>query len=198
MQESVRLAKSHGVEVGAHPSYPDPENFGRTSMNLPKDRLIEVITSQVDQLIQIGLNEEHPLQYVKPHGALYNDMMANFELFESVLEAMVQCSVPLKLMVLANDQHARLKALADHKGVELIYEAFADRAYTDNGQLVSRSHTHAVHSSADAISQVRRLVERGEILSEHRLPLTFPVDSICVHGDNSDALKVVQQIRALI
>jgi UPF0271 protein len=198
MRDTVRLAKQFGVEAGAHPSYPDPENFGRTSMTLSKERLIEVITSQVDTLCQIAKEEQYPIHYVKPHGALYNDMMEDTELFDTVLDAIRHCSGPLKLMLLANDQHSEFKALADRKGVELIYEAFADRAYTDKGQLVSRSQAHAVHSATNAISQVSRLVEEGVIISENSLPLTFPVDSICVHGDNPEALKVVQQIRALI
>ena len=198
MRDTIRLAKQFGVEAGAHPSYPDPDNFGRTSMNLPRDELIEVITSQVDTLCQIAEEEQYPIQYVKPHGALYNDMMADTELFDRVLDAIKHCSKPLKLMLLANDQHSVFKALADRKGVELIYEAFADRAYTDNGKLVSRSQANAVHSASDAISQVQRLVDEGKILSENSQPLIFPVDSICVHGDNPEALKVVQQIRALI
>jgi len=198
MRDTIRLAKQFGVEVGAHPSYPDPDNFGRTSMNLPRDELIEVITSQVDTLCQIAEEEQYPIQYVKPHGALYNDMMTDTKLFDTVLDAIKHCSKPLKLMLLANDQHSAFKALADRKGIELIYEAFADRAYTDNGQLVSRSLANAVHSASDAISQVQLLVDEGQILSENSLPLTFPVDSICVHGDNPAALKVVQQIRALI
>jgi UPF0271 protein len=198
MRDTVRLAKEYGVEVGAHPSYPDPENFGRTSMTLPREALIEVITHQVDTLSQIAEEEQYPIHYVKPHGALYNDMMADRELFSTVLEAINRCSEPLRLMLLANDKHPEFSALADRKKIELIFEAFADRAYTDHGQLVSRSHAHAVHSEADAINQVRRLVEEGVILSENGHPLIFPVDSICVHGDNPEALRVVQQIRALI
>ena len=125
-------------------------------------------------------------------------MMADRELFSTVLEAINRCSEPLRLMLLANDKHPEFSALADRKKIELIFEAFADRAYTDHGQLVSRSHAHAVHSEADAINQVRRLVEEGVILSENGHPLIFPVESICVHGDNPEALRVVQQIRALI
>ena len=198
MRDTLRLAKEYGVEVGAHPSYPDSENFGRTSMTLPREALIEVITHQVDTLSQIAEEEQYPIQYVKPHGALYNDMMADSELFDTVLDAIKRCSKPLKLMLLANDKHTEFSALADRKKVELIFEAFADRAYTDQGQLVSRGQAHAVHAASDAINQVLRLVEEGVILSENSHPLIFPVESICVHGDNPEALKVVQQIRALI
>ena len=198
MRDTLRLAKEYGVEVGAHPSYPDSENFGRTSMTLPREELIEVITHQVDTLSQIAEEEQYPIHYVKPHGAFYNDMMADSELFDTVLDAIKRCSKPLKLMLLANDKHTEFSALADRKKVELIFEAFADRAYTDQGQLVSRGQAHAVHAASDAINQVLRLVEEGVILSENSHPLIFPVESICVHGDNPEALKVVQQIRALI
>jgi UPF0271 protein len=198
MRDTLRLAKEYDVEVGAHPSYPDPENFGRTSMTLPREELIEVITRQVDTLCQIAEEEQYPIHYVKPHGALYNDMMADSELFDTVLDAINHCSKPLKLMLLANDKHPEFSALADRKKVELIFEAFADRAYTDQGQLVSRNQSHAVHSASDAINQVHRLIYEGVILSENSNPLIFPVDSICVHGDNPEALRVVQQIRALI
>ena len=195
MRETILLAKAAGVEIGAHPSYPDPDNFGRTSMSITPKALSETLLDQILMLLRISIEELYPISYVKPHGALYNDMMADLSLFETVVKVVAQIPLPLKLMILANRNHDRYLEIADRHKVSLIYEAFADRAYTDDGKLVARSQANAVLNESAALEQVKHLVSQGQIISESGKALTFPVDSLCVHGDNPEALNMVARIR---
>ena len=195
MRETILLAKATGVEIGAHPSYPDPVNFGRSSMSITPEALSETLLDQILILLRISIEEVYPVSYVKPHGALYNDMMADLSLFETVVKVVAQIPLPLKLMILANRDHDRYREIADRHKVSLIYEAFADRAYTDDGKLVARSQANAVLNESAALEQVKHLVSQGQIISESGKALTFPVDSLCVHGDNPEALNMVARIR---
>ena len=195
MRETILLAKAAGVEIGAHPSYPDPDNFGRTSMSITPKALSETLLDQILMLLRISIEEVYPVSYVKPHGALYNDMMADLSLFETVVKVVAQIPLPLQLMILANRDHDRYREIADRHKVSLIYEAFADRAYTDDGKLVARSQANAVLNESAALEQVKHLVSQGQIISESGKALTFPVDSLCVHGDNPEALNMVARIR---
>ena len=195
MRETILLARAAGVEIGAHPSYPDPDNFGRTSMSITPEGLSETLLDQILLLLRISIEEVYPISYVKPHGALYNDMMADLSLFETVVKVVAQIPLPLKLMILANRDHASYREIADRHKVSLIYEAFADRAYTDDGKLVARSQDNAVLNESAAVEQVKHLVSQGQIISESGKALTFPVDSLCVHGDNPEALSMVARIR---
>ena len=195
MRETILLAKAAGVEIGAHPSYPDPDNFGRTSMSITPKALSETLLDQILMLLRISIEELYPISYVKPHGALYNDMMADLSLFETVVKVVAQIPLPLKLMILANRNHDRYLEIADRHKVSLIYEAFADRAYTDDGKLVARSQANAVLNESAALEQVKHLLSQGQIISESGKALTFPVDSLCVHGDNPEALNMVARIR---
>ena len=195
MRDTILLARAAGVEIGAHPSYPDPDNFGRSSMSISPEALSETLQEQILLLLRISIEEIYPISYVKPHGALYNDMMADISLFETVVKVIAQIPLPVKLMILANREHDRYREIADRHKVSLIFEAFADRAYTDDGKLVARSQANAVLNEKSAVQQVKQLVSQGQISSESGKLLTFPVDSICVHGDNPEALEMVDTIR---
>lgn len=199
LQQALRLAVAHQVQIGAHPAYPDLQGFGRRSMQLSESELIGCIQYQVSALQGLATLAGGQLTYVKPHGALYNDMMKNTVLRGQVFRAVAQFSNPsLALMIQAHPDHAIFQAEADALGLSLYFEAFADRRYTDEGWLTPRSQSNAVLNHDEAVAQARQLIEQGTITTEHGQILTCPVDSLCVHGDSPDAVEMATHIRQLL
>lgn len=187
------------MQIGAHPAYPDLQGFGRRSMQLSESELIGCIQYQVSALQGLATLAGGQLTYVKPHGALYNDMMKNTVLRGQVFRAVAQFSNPsLALMIQAHPDHAIFQAEADALGLSLYFEAFADRRYTDEGWLTPRSQSNAVLNHDEAVAQARQLIEQGTITTEHGQILTCPVDSLCVHGDSPDAVEMATHIRQLL
>ena len=198
MKKTLLSAKSHNVVVGAHPSYPDLAGFGRRSMNLPAVEIIAIVQYQIAALAGMAENIDMPITYVKPHGALYNDMMANGHIRSAVMEAIAGSHLPLAFMLQATPDAETHRQEAEMFGLELIFEAFADRCYDDNGALLSRAKEGAVHSREKMLAQVSQLKNDGSVttISGHRLELQ--ADSLCVHGDNIDGVNAIQEIRQLI
>lgn len=207
--ETVAAAVSRGVAVGAHPSYPDRENFGRIS------RFSEITPAALQdsiaqQIVAVGVAlHEHggQLHHVKAHGALYNDAAANPEVARAFLEAVTiaeqflrqRSTVPpsaLPVMAMANSALAELEAGI---GRPILFEMFADRAYLPTGRLVPRSESRAVlHDADEIVARVLDLLATGEItaIEGSRIPIT--VDTICVHGDNPNAVQIARQLRAAL
>lgn len=198
MAKTLQLAKQHGVAVGAHPSYPDLQGFGRRSMALSASEIINTMRYQIAALDGMALSAGVALSYVKPHGALYNDMMSKPAVFDAVLDAVAGFYKPLKLMILATAQQQQYLELAKPKGVALLFEAFADRRYTDEGTLTPRSQSGAVLHGDEMLAQVARLVKHGTVTTVSGKQLALNADTLCVHGDNQTAIAQVQQIRALL
>ena len=198
MKKTLLLAKQHNVTVGAHPSYPDLNGFGRHSMNIPAADLIALMQYQIAALTGIAANLGVTVTYVKPHGALYNDMMANGHIRSAVMQAIAECHQPLAFMLQATAKADTHRAEAEAFGLELIFEAFADRCYDDNGALLARSKEGAVHSREKMLAQVIQLKNDGSVttVSGKRLPLH--AESLCVHGDNIEGVRAIQAIRALV
>ncbi|WP_102796332.1 5-oxoprolinase subunit PxpA [Bowmanella denitrificans] len=195
MQRTLLQAKKHGVQIGAHPAYRDLQGFGRRSMSLHRQEIINLLHYQVGALAAMAEVQGMRLSYVKPHGALYNDMMAKTEVFDAVNEAMATFSQPLKLMLLATQDAQKFQAAAK---VELLFEAFADRRYQDNGQLTPRSHPDAVLDGEQTLQQVKLLVEEGVVITQSGKKLALHADTLCVHGDNAHAVAMVRQIRDIL
>ncbi len=199
MQHAIEAAVTHKVAIGAHPSYPDREGFGRRSMAMSAAELIACIQYQVSALNGMAGLQGSQVTYVKPHGALYNDFMRDAAIRRSVFYAVAGFGRQrLPLMVQAHPDYRTLQAEAAEYGVPLIYEAFADRAYTDSGYLVSRQQAGAVLSLDAALEQVARLLRDGTIISQGGQPLSVNVDTLCVHGDTPGAVAMATQIRQLI
>lgn len=198
MRNAIALAKQHNVKIGAHVSYPDMQGFGRRSMHIPSSDLIAMIQAQVATLEGLSLCQNMSLSHVKPHGALYNDMMKNVELFTAVVQALSEYHTVYPLMMQAvcnNDQHV---AVAAKYSVPLLFEAFADRAYTQEGFLQSRTLPSAVLSHELALQQVQALLNNGHILSADGHPISIVADTICIHSDSPDALLLAEHIHQLI
>lgn len=203
IKKTVQLAIEHQVIIGAHPSYPDIENFGRQSMILPSDELIAVIQYQVGALQALCHAENTLVTYVKPHGALYNDMMKNLALFKDICRAIAQLnqrsSQPLALMIQALKNTQPFEQIAKAQNITLYFEAFADRAYQDNGLLVPRSEAGAVLSSNTAVvERCQKLINKQPLLSINNQPLEFQLDALCVHGDTPNALAMLKALYATI
>lgn len=198
MAKTLQLAKQHSVVVGAHPSYPDLQGFGRRSMALSHGEIVNCLHYQIAALDGMAQSAGLTLSYVKPHGALYNDMMSKPAVFDAVLDAIGRYYKPLKLMILATAEQQQYRDLAAAKGVTLLFEAFADRRYTDDGKLTPRSQPGAVLHADEMLTQVAQLVKHGTVTTATGKQLPLAADTLCVHGDNQAAIAQVQQIRALL
>ncbi|TWX65157.1 5-oxoprolinase subunit PxpA [Colwellia sp. C1TZA3] len=203
IKKTIKLAQQHQVIIGAHPSYPDVENFGRQSMHLSQDELIANVQYQIGALQALCVVEHAQLDYVKPHGALYNDMMTNLSLFDDVCLAISQLNQsnnkPLSLMIQALTEGDKFQQIAKKHHLSLYFEAFADRAYLDNGFLVPRSTTGAVlTNNIDVVSRCQDMLNQQPLLSINQQALQFHIDTLCVHGDTPNALAMIKALRQTI
>ena len=139
IKKTLLAAKRNNVQVGAHPSYPDISGFGRRSMKIPAVELIALLQYQIAALTGMASNLGIEVAYVKPHGALYNDMMADGHIRSAVMEAISECHQPLAFMLQATPDAETHREEARAFGLEVLFEAFADRCYDDSGALLSRS-----------------------------------------------------------
>ena len=198
IQKTLTLAKQFNVSVGAHPSYPDLLGFGRRSMRCSARELIALIHYQIAALDGMAKIQDIVLDYVKPHGALYNDMMSDFDIFKTILMAVNKYPKKLALMVQASINNDMYQQQADNLGIKLYFEAFADRCYDDDGRLLSRNQVGAVLSKPDMLLQVKQLANQSIITTNSGKNLNIKADSICVHGDNLAAVNAIGEIRALL
>ncbi|MFV3403194.1 MULTISPECIES: 5-oxoprolinase subunit PxpA [Pseudomonas] len=196
MRSTVALALEHGVSIGAHPAYPDLVGFGRRSMACSVEEIRDLLHYQIGALDGICKVLGAKVSYIKPHGALYNDMMADPLKLRAVLEAVAAYGSDLPLMLMATADDSAAQALGDEIGVPLWFEAFADRAYTASGHLVSRRLPGAVHHDpARVVEQAVRLARGQALVADDGSALLLNAATLCVHGDNDSSVAAVRQIR---
>ena len=203
MKQAIRLAKQHDVVIGAHPAYPDLQGFGRRSMAIAADELSAMIQYQVSALSGMAKVCGANVSYVKPHGALYNDMMKDTAVMRTVMKSIAEINMqsldsPLALMVQATSQNTALKEAAQEWGLPLYFEAFSDRRYTDEGLLQSRLIEGAVLSESDALLQAKQLISSGTVTTASGETLAIEADSLCVHGDTKGAVSIAKKIRTFL
>lgn len=198
IKKTLLAAKRNNVQVGAHPSYPDINGFGRRSMKIPPVELIALLQYQIAALTGMASNLGIEVAYVKPHGALYNDMMADGHIRSAVMEAITECHQPLAFMLQATPDAETHREEAKAFGLEVLFEAFADRCYDDSGALLSRTKEGAVHSTDKMLEQVIQLQNHGTVTTVSGHQLELQADSLCVHGDNMDGVNAIEKIRQLI
>lgn len=199
MQRSVALAVQHGVQIGAHPAYPDLAGFGRRHLSCTPEEVRAQVLYQIGALDAFCRVQGTEVAYVKPHGALYNDLLTQDELLKAVLSACADYRPGLPLMVLAQSDNRRERRLAEAAGVPLLFEAFADRAYQSDGHLLPRSLSGAVHQDAQRILGQALAIVRGQSFPDcNGSRLHLRADSLCVHGDNPESLNVLRQLRAAL
>jgi len=184
MRATVRLAREHGVAVGAHPSFPDREHFGRREMELRADEITDLVIRQVEALADVASNEGISLLHVKPHGALYNVAVRDRRVADAIARAVASTDRSLVLLGLP---HSELLAAAQAVGLQTAGEAFADRAYRADGTLVPRTEPGAViHDPEEVLARVTELAARPD------------VETICVHGDTPGAAELASKVRAAL
>ncbi|RKD90449.1 5-oxoprolinase subunit PxpA [Mangrovibacterium diazotrophicum] len=192
MRETVLLAKKCGVSIGAHPGYDDKTNFGRTPMDLTASEAEELVFKQIKKLQKIAESEGCKLTHVKPHGALYNQAAIDINLASAIARAIYKADPKLLYVGLANSQ---MGEAAKAFQLQFVSEVFADRAYTDEGQLVSRQLDGAViHDPVSCTSRVLQMVTLGTVESIGGKRIAIQADSICIHGDNPEAIALAKAI----
>lgn len=193
IRQMLTSCRERGVRAGAHPGYPDTRNFGRLRLVMPLDQLIGQLRSQLLLIRTIADQVGVPVTYVKLHGALANQAAEELPLAVAVFGAL-QAMDP-HIGVLALDSSAQVRA-ADAVGLRVELEAYADRAYQPNGLLVPRTEEGAVLHDADEIAErCLRLAQHGEIVAVGGTVLKVGARSICVHGDNPEALAIARSVR---
>lgn len=190
---TLRAAAARGVAVGAHVSYPDRVGFGRRPMDVTSDELTADVIYQIGALQGLAQAAGTRVTYVKPHGALYNTIAGDARQADAVIAGIRAVDPALVLMGLAG---APILARAQAAGLATVAEAFADRAYTPQGTLVSRREAGAVLHDPDLIaSRMLRLATEGVIEAVDGSVLPLAAQSICVHGDSPDAVSMARCIR---
>ena len=198
MHQSIKLAQEHSVEIGCHPSYPDLVGFGRREMNCSTEEIVAFILYQLGALEALCKSYNTRVSYLKPHGALYNAMMRDEQIFTAIVKAISKYDSSIKLMILSSSKNSIYARVAKKYGISLLYELFADRAYSDNGFLEPRTHKGAVLNYQEVIDRAKLLLERGVVKSINNQELKLQADTLCVHGDNMEALGIVKRLISLL
>ena len=195
MANTVKLACEHQVQIGAHPAYPDLVGFGRRSMACSSDELHALLLYQIGALDGLCRAQGTKVRYMKPHGALYNDMMRDPAILETVLKAGRDYG-DLPVMIAANAQRAAHERLAASLGVDLMFEVFADRAYDSSGNLVPRSVAGSVlHDAGAIVAQAVSFARDRGVTTQGGAWLELDADTICIHGGNADSVAAARSVR---
>lgn len=191
--KTVKAAAEKGVSIGAHVSYPDRVGFGRRDMDVTSGELIADVIYQIGALKGMAAAAGTTVGYVKPHGALYNRIAHDAKQGQAVIDAIKAIDPSLVLMGLAN---APILKLAQASGLKTVAEAFADRAYTPDGQLVSRREQGSVlHDTQLIARRMLQLAREGTLEAIDGSTIKIDAQSICVHGDSPGAVAIAQEIR---
>lgn len=194
--QTLRGAAERGVLVGAHVAYPDLVGFGRRNMDPASHELVADVIYQIGALQGLAAAAGTQVRYVKPHGALYNTIAQDERQAQDVITAILAVDPGLTLLALAGSP---LVGWARARGLSVVAEAFADRAYNDDGSLVSRRLPGAVLHDAEQVAQrMLQLVKTGELQSISGRSVRIEAGSICVHGDSPGAVEMAQRIHATL
>lgn len=196
MLATAELAIQHGVAIGAHPSFPDREHFGRTAMQLPLTEVYDIVTQQLYLLQETVRRLGAGLRHVKPHGALYNMAAADAGLAATIARAVKDFDSRLVLFGLSGSCAVREAQAA---GLTAANEVFADRTYRDDGSLTPRTESAAMLTSLPAaVHQVLQMIREQQVTttSGNKIPVT--ADTVCIHGDGPHAVALVHAIHSAI
>lgn len=192
MDSIIKLAMTHHIKIGAHPSYPDKANFGRKVLDISPSDLKRSLKAQLATFAKIVNELGANVNHIKPHGALYNQIAKDEELAKLFLEVVQESGLPQRIYALPN---SKVALLAKRYGIEVFYEAFADRNYNDDGSLVSRTRINALISApSDVLQHILPMIQKGEVVTLSKKHLKIRADTICVHGDTPTALEILQYL----
>ena len=194
MRRSIEAARDHKVAAGAHPSLFDRENFGRKELPVKSDEVFDAVVYQLGVFQAIaeacGVRPNH----VKPHGALYNMAVRDEALAEAVTRAVAKTD---KHLILFAPQSSALARAGEATGLQIAHEVFADRNYLNDGSLVPRSRTDALlHDPKEAAPRVLRMLREGKVRSVDGVDVDVRAETICLHGDNPEAVEFARALRS--
>ena len=190
MTEVVRLANKHYVKIGAHPSFPDKENFGRAIMKLSSTDLYNSLKAQIRSLQSVLQKEKAQLHHVKPHGALYNLAAKDEKTAKVIVEVVKRLELSLSIYAPFNSELARM---AKQENIEVVFEAFADRNYNDDLSLVSRQNNDAVISDKiEVLNHILYMKNYEKVKTVKGAEVSLKASTFCVHGDTENALEILR------
>ena len=193
MEKTIEISKKNKVSIGAHPSFNDPENFGRKRLNLPSSEITKLIIDQINILSDVAIKAGVKVTHVKPHGALNNMACENYDLAKVISESIMQVNKELIFLVPTGSQ---MEKAGKKLGMKVAVEIFADRNYEDDGNLVSRSKDNALIVDPEiAKKHVIKMVQNQAINCYSGKQVPCEIDAICVHGDGSSAVNTAKQIK---
>ena len=193
MHDVVQISKKNGVSIGAHPSFNDPENFGRERMNLSNSEIKRLIYDQYNILQNISIQHEENVTHIKPHGALNNMACEDIELATTLAAAINDISKDLIYLVPTG---SKMEEAAKKLNMRIACEIFADRNYEDDGNLVSRKKPHAlITDPIEAKKHVLSMVKNQSLNCHSGKQIPCEIDSVCIHGDNESSLSTAKSIR---
>ena len=193
MEKTIEISKKNKVSIGAHPSFNDPENFGRKRLNLPSNEIKKLIIDQINILSEVAIKAGVKVTHVKPHGALNNMACENYDLAKVISESIIKVNKELIFLVPTGSQ---MEKAGKKLGMKIAAEIFADRNYEDDGNLVSRSKENAMITDPEiAKKHVIKMVESQALNCYSGKQIPCEIDSVCVHGDGKSAVSTAKQIR---
>lgn len=193
MQQTIRAAGEYKVSLGAHPSYPDLQGFGRRRMDIPPTELTAILIYQIGAAQALARAQGQEITHVKPHGALSNMASADAKLADVVASAIAMLDKKLILLAPACSQ---LALAGERAGIPVALEIFGDRRYLDDGQLQPRQiHGAVIHDANESLAHVQSMLEAGGIVSCTGKILKTDIHSICVHGDGAEAVNTASKLR---
>ena len=193
MNQVVKISKNNGVSIGAHPSFKDPENFGRERMNLSESEIKKLIIDQYEILQKIALTYDEKVSHVKPHGALNNMACEDIELAKILAKTIKDINKDIIYLVPTG---SKMQEAAKKFDMKFACEIFADRNYEDDGNLVSRKKSHALITDPEqAKKHVLKMVQTQSLNCHSGKQIPCEIDSVCIHGDNLSSLATAKSIR---
>ena len=193
MNQVVKISRKNGVSIGAHPSFNDPENFGRERMNLSSSEIRKLIIDQYEILQKIASKYDETVTHIKPHGALNNMACEDIELSIIIAKAVKDIDKDLIYLVPTG---SKMEVAAKKFEIKIACEIFADRNYEDDGNLVSRKKPHAlITDPEEAKKHVLKMVKNQTLNCHSGKQIPCEIDSVCIHGDNISSLATARSIK---
>lgn len=195
MVDMVFMANKKAVNVGAHPSYPDKENFGRIDIHMDTNELLDTVRKQIQLLVDISADKGVILSHVKPHGALYNRAVIDEDIAQTIGEAIIQVDPLLKVMGLAG---SKMLSVFGDLGLDIMAEAFADRTYEPDGTLRNRKFNDALITDPNQAAQQTLAIINGYVVSVDGTEVPIEAQTLCIHSDTPNAVSIAEAVKQSI
>jgi len=193
IQSTIQLAKKYHLAIGAHPSYPDRENFGRLVIPIDQPTLTRSIVEQINLVATIANQADYPIGHIKFHGALYNEAAKNKLLAEELVRTIASLN---SSWILYGPPASELQKAALHYQLSYCNEGFLDRTYQDDGSLTPRSHPHAlITSEIKSVQQALQMIRQQTVTTLSGKTISLPVQTLCIHGDGPHALPFAKALQ---